>query len=37
LAAEWPSFTWVDDNFLLQLIPLILVYLVDYFHPEVMG
>lgn len=29
VAAEWPSFRWVDDNAMLQLIPLLVVKLLN--------
>lgn len=37
VAAEWPRLSWVDDNFLMQALPLLLILIVRYFHPEVIG
>jgi hypothetical protein len=37
VAAEWPRLSWVDDNFLMQAVPLLFILILRYFHPEVMG
>lgn len=31
VASEWPSWPWIDDNFLMQMVPLILVLLLRFF------
>lgn len=37
VAVEWPRISWVDDNFLMQAVPLLLILILRYFHPEVIG
>ena len=37
VVAEWPCLKWIDDNALMQLLPLIVVSVIAYFHPEVIG